>query len=68
MTNDNTMPDRIIRLPEVLDRVGVRKTTLYAMIKRGEFPAQIKLGRISGWSEREVQIWIDQQKSQRTAA
>lgn len=61
-------PDRIIRLPEVLDRVGVRKTTLYAMIKRAEFPAQIKLGRISGWSEREVQSWIDQQKSQRTAA
>lgn len=62
------MTDRIIRLPEVLDRVGVRKTTLYAMIKRCEFPAQIKLGRVSGWSEREVQGWIDQQKESRRAA
>ena len=68
MNTENTMTDRIIRLPEVLDRVGVRKTTLYAMIKRREFPEQIKLGRISGWSEREVQAWIDQQKSQRNAA
>ncbi|NII09672.1 AlpA family phage regulatory protein [Oleiagrimonas sp. C23AA] len=34
---------RLIRVPEVLSRVGVSRSTLYAMIQRGEFPAGRKL-------------------------
>lgn len=66
--NSDYNADRIIRLPEVLSRVGLGKTALYGLIKRGEFPEQIKLGRASGWSECEVQDWIDRQKNARRAA
>jgi len=55
--------DRIIRLPEVVSQVGLKKSTIYDMIKRGTFPKQIKLGRMSGWSEREIQEWIETQKA-----
>ena len=55
--------DRIIRLPEVVSQVGLKKSTIYDMIKREAFPKQIKLGRMSGWSERDVQEWIEHQKA-----
>lgn len=51
--------DRIIRLPEVLKKIGLKKSAVYNMIKAGEFPAQIKLGKhASGWLEADVQNWI----------
>jgi len=55
--------DRLIRLPEVLGSVGLKKTTVYDMVKRQTFPAPHKLGRTSVWSEREVQEWIETQKA-----
>jgi prophage regulatory protein len=47
----------ILRLPEVLRRVGVKKTALYAAVARGEFPKPIKVlgGRAVGWLEHEVE-------------
>ncbi|EEF26746.1 conserved hypothetical protein [Ricinus communis] len=39
---------------------GLPRSTLYHYIKRGEFPAQVKLGaRIVGWLESEVNEWLD---------
>lgn len=55
--------DRIIRLPEVVSQVGLKKSTIYDMIKRETFPKQIKLGRMSVWSEREIQEWIETLKA-----
>lgn len=52
---------RIIRLPEVCERVGLGKTAIYGRIKDHTFPSPIKLGRASGWVEEEVQQWVDQQ-------
>lgn len=54
--------ERIIRLPQVLDLVGMKKTAAYDRIKAGSFPAPIKLGaQASGWLESEVQQWIREQ-------
>lgn len=51
--------DRIIRLPDVEKAVGLKKSAIYKLIKTGDFPAQIKLGKhASGWSESDVQAWI----------
>lgn len=41
--------------------VGLGTTSVYDKIKKGEFPRQVKLGRLSGWVESEVQDWISQQ-------
>lgn len=50
---------RLIRLPEVLQRVGVSRSTLYCWIKRGQFPRQIALGaNSSAWIEADVNAWI----------
>jgi prophage regulatory protein len=36
---------RLLRLPQVIEIVGLRRTAIYAAIKLGTFPAPIKLGR-----------------------
>lgn len=55
------MDEKIIRLPEVINRVGLSRATIYNKVKDGSFPQQIKLGRLSGWVESEIQTWINQQ-------
>ena len=55
------MSQRLIRLPEVKALVGLGTTSIYDKVKKGEFPKQVKLGRLSGWIEAEVEGWISQQ-------
>lgn len=51
--------DKILRLPQVMARVGLKKTAIYKMIANKEFPAQLKLGaHASGWLESDIQRWI----------
>lgn len=50
---------KLIRLPEVLARVPLRTTALYAKIKANEFPAPVKVGRTSMWRDDELTDWID---------
>jgi prophage regulatory protein len=49
---------KFIKLPEVLSICGIGKTTVYAAIKRGEFPIPAKQGRASVWEKGEVQGWV----------
>jgi len=37
--------NRLIRLPEVLDRTGLKKTALYKYMGEGKFPNKVKLGK-----------------------
>ena len=52
--------DRIIRINEVMAMTGLSRSGIYAAIKEGTFPAQLKLSvRSSGWLESEVIAWRD---------
>jgi prophage regulatory protein len=56
---DDVANPKIIRLPGVLSRIGIKRSTLYQMIESGDFPKQIKLGERSvGWLETEINLWI----------
>lgn len=50
--------ERLIRLPQVLELVGLGKTTIYALMKDDEFPQPRKVRNVSLWVESEVQSWI----------
>jgi prophage regulatory protein len=51
---------RMIRWPEVHDRVGYCRTNIYYLIQSGDFPAPIKLGsRAVGWLESDIEDWIN---------
>jgi len=54
------MGEYILRLPEVQNKTGLSRSTIYDLISHGEFPKQIKLtSRSSGWVESEVSAWLD---------
>ena len=51
---------KILRVPEVLARLGIGRSTLYEWQSRGAFPPSIPLGERSiGWLESEVDEWIE---------
>jgi prophage regulatory protein len=51
--------DYLIRLPEVMHQSGLSKAAVYAYMKRGDFPQNMKIGiRCSAWSLAEVQDWV----------
>lgn len=51
---------QFLELNQVLELIPVGRTTLYQMIKEGEFPKQINLtNKRVAWSKKEVQAWID---------
>ncbi|MBI3156996.1 MAG: AlpA family phage regulatory protein [Burkholderiales bacterium] len=51
-------PDRLLRLPAVMAAAGLGRTAVLDRVRAGAFPAPIKIGRATLWSEREVQAWI----------
>lgn len=52
-------PQQILRLKQVLDLVGLSRSTIYSKIASGEFPAPLKLGKRSvGWTLSSVQQWL----------
>jgi prophage regulatory protein len=53
----------IIRLPKLLQKVGMSRSAVYQLAKSGNFPSPIKLGgaRASGWIESEVDKWLVEQ-------
>lgn len=53
--------ERLLRMPQVEDRVGAKKTAIYAWVKAGTFPPPIKIGPMALWLESEVEAWIHKQ-------
>jgi prophage regulatory protein len=50
---------KYLRLPVVLDRTGLKKTTIYALQKAGDFPRNYPLSANTvGWLEAEVEAWL----------
>jgi prophage regulatory protein len=57
---------KILRLPEVISRVGLKKASIYAYMSVGNFPKPIHLGlRARGWLELEVEEWITMRLQER---
>lgn len=51
---------RAIRLPEVISKTGLSRSSIYAMEKDGRFPRHFKVGeRCSAWWEHEVRLYLD---------
>lgn len=51
--------DRLLRLADVKQRIGLGKTVIYGMIAAGKFPKPYKpTARAARWSEREIDRWI----------
>jgi prophage regulatory protein len=59
MNANNSMP-QLLRLPDVIRRTGLSRSTLYSLERRNDFPLRVKLSPgCSAWSAEEVEIWIN---------
>lgn len=51
-------PKKFLRLPAVIDLVGIKRTVIYERIKAGTFPKPVQIGpRAVAWDEQELAQW-----------
>lgn len=43
---------------EIADKLGVSRSGIYSLMKSSQFPAPIKIGRLSRWKVTEVMQWL----------
>jgi prophage regulatory protein len=53
-------PTRIIRVPEVCNRIGTSRTHLHRLINAGKFPSPVKLSeKLIGFYEHDVEAYLN---------
>lgn len=53
--------ERLLKLPQVRERVALSTSTIYDLMLRGEFPRPVKVGeRAVAWPSSAIQNWIEQ--------
>jgi len=53
------METRLLRLPEVMRVVGLRRSAIYARVAQGTFPRPISIGaRAVAWSSDAISAWV----------
>ena len=58
---------QIFRLKDVVELVGLSKTTIWRRMRVGEFPPALRLGgpstRAIGWKMTDVEVWLEQRRA-----
>lgn len=56
------METKLIRLPGVMERVGLGRSVIYKRMAEGTFPRSIPIGgRLIAWDSTEIDRWIQEQ-------
>lgn len=59
-------PHRLLRLKQVEDKTGLKRSQIYAYMKQKQFPASIKIGPASvAWLEKEIDDWVEDKLARR---
>lgn len=60
---------KLLRLPQVIERTSLRRSTIYEMMRDGSFPKPVKLNlRSNGWIESEITDWVTARIADRQGA
>lgn len=58
--------DRYLRRTNVEDRTGLKRSTIYSLMKKGKFPRPVKLtGKAVAWRESDIKAWMDSRQPTR---
>ena len=56
-----TKPYKLLRLPAVMERCALGRSSIYAGVKAGTFVAPVRLSaRAVGWREDEIDRWVSE--------
>lgn len=54
-------PSQLLRIPEVIKRVGLSRSQIYKLIDLGDFPKQVKVcKRVAAWLNQDLDEWIEE--------
>lgn len=54
------MNTRILRMREVMQRIGLSRSTIYKLMENDDFPRPMKLGsQAIGWRDADIEAWIE---------
>jgi len=57
--NNRNLSERILRLPQLVEKLGKSKSAIYKEMAEGSFPQSVNLGgRSVGWLEQEIDTWL----------
>ncbi|NCG52458.1 helix-turn-helix transcriptional regulator [Serratia fonticola] len=60
------VPERFLRLPEVIHQCGLSRSTIYQLIKDDAFPTQVNLGgKNVAWLQSEITAWMTDRIAER---
>ena len=58
---------QLLRLKQVREKTGLKRSQIYLYMKTGDFPQSIQIGPTSvSWLESEINEWIEQKLSSRS--
>ena len=57
--------ERFLRLHDVEEMTGLKRSQIYELMPRGAFPMRVKLGGASRWACTEVQRWMQEKMDSR---
>jgi prophage regulatory protein len=53
------MTNKALRLPAVIEKTGLSRSSIYRLIQDGKFPPPVKLSaRASAWFEHDINEWL----------
>lgn len=59
--NANAQTERLLRLPEVENIVGLKKSSIYEGVKNSTFPSPVRLSRRAVcWSSSAINAWVNE--------
>lgn len=53
------MGENLLTIAEVMRRVSLGRSTIYARIRLGTFPRALDLGSVVRWKASDIDAWID---------
>lgn len=59
-------PPKLLRIRDVMGRVGLSRPQIYVLMRRGAFPRPVKLSaRAVAWPASDVDAWIAERTAER---
>lgn len=54
-------PSRLIRLPAVIERCGLGRSSIYSGVRNGTFVVPVRIStRLVAWREEEIDRWVSE--------